>query len=131
MTLAGLAFAAFASSPSGAETDNCLTITSPHAGANVPARPTVSGRVCQPGARVWIVVQPQNYPTCWVQPEAKVDPVTGAWNATIYIGDENTRSGEPFRMIAFADQQSLLTIGKTACWPSADRRSPPVDVTKR
>ena len=130
ITIVTLAFAALASSPSAAQGYNCLTITSPQTGATMTARPTVTGRVCQPDARVWVVVKETNYSRYWVQPEARVNPVTGAWTADIYIGYANTPPGEPFRMIAFGDRQNAFAGGETPCWPTLSLESPPVDVTK-
>jgi hypothetical protein len=77
-----------------------LRITTPRQGDSVPRLVTIEGSSSLPaGAPVWVLVEYQDryYPQ-----QSAIADSSGHWNELTYIGNEKTRSGTPYHVVAIA-----------------------------
>ena len=131
--LIGIATACLAGSSaptSPAETRRALMVSierpAPPAGsgASVEVFQDVSGRVSDPKASVWLVIQPRESPSdCWVQPQAAVDS-NGVWHVPAQFGEDTpAHTGKRYLVRAVANPREDLRQGKRPCWPAAEAAS--------
>src|ERR1051326_4610260 len=91
-----------------------ITISEPATNTNVAPLQSVTGKVSDPTARVWVIIQPRSAPDCWVQNEASVN-TDGSWQTEAHFGEPNRHAAEKFLVVAFARPQTELRPGKTPC----------------
>lgn len=110
-----------------------LCITEPQNEAKVEPRPFVRGKVATPNAKVWVVVHPTGTSEFWVQPPVTVtkgEKEGGAWSVQVYVGDSATKDETQFEIMAIADPDKPVTVGKRVDWPGAKWKSNVVTVAR-
>jgi hypothetical protein len=115
-----------------ARADAILTLGEPPDGAGVPERPLVAGTTSDPSATLWVVVRPLGTSGYWVQPPVSVRQ-DGRWKTIVYIGRPGSVDiGKAFEIMAFANPAQALREGlKLTSWPSAEARSPLIEVIRK
>jgi hypothetical protein len=109
--ISALAAVAIAAAPGArATSEPCLQIATPQQGEAVPWRPIVSGTSCTPGATVWVVVYPKEFPSCWAQPTTVFDGASGKWRTRIYIGEPTVSIGEKFDIVAVTNPNPPIVV---------------------
>jgi hypothetical protein len=110
-----------------------VIITSPRDNAAVPWRPCVAGRVSDPAAKLYLVINDKsgNY---YVQPGPVSVKADGSWTARPYVAENKPGvfDGLPFELKALANPKAALEEGQVlAAWPEAEASSDLIDITRR
>lgn len=110
-----------------------IQITMPQTQSGVPMRPSVEGKVSDPKAQVFVIVNPLETPDqFWVQPPVVVQP-DGKWRAVIYIGRPGSIDvGKRFEIRAVANpKHRLKEADVVGGWPEAEAASSVIQVQRR
>jgi hypothetical protein len=84
-----------------------VAIESPAQGADVRLETVVKGRVSDPGAKVYVLVQPLRVGTWWVQRLPAPSNRDGSWQTLCYFGTVDAGVGEEFQIIAIVSRRKL------------------------
>lgn len=107
-----------------------ITIENPASQARVKPRDTISGKVSDPNATVWVVIHPKLTSDFWVQPPVTVDN-DGTWEVEGHFGREGAvDSGKPYEIRAFANPAGELVEGLRTDWPSGAAKSRVIKATR-
>ena len=107
-----------------------ITIETPKSQANVKQRDTISGKVSDPQAKVWVVIHPTLTSGFWVQTPVTVD-TDGTWDVIAFFGREGAiDSSKPYEIRACANPTEPITEGERNSWPTCAAQSRVIKATR-